>query len=53
MRKDLKMRYGHVKSQSEYINSRRNIVLRQHFAKKFVDVSETGCLIFNFDETAM
>ena len=47
------MRYSHIKSQAQYVNSKRNIILRQHFAKKFSDVLQTGCLILNFDETAL
>ena len=53
LKTDLDMRYRKVSNQMQYVNSDRNIILRQHFAKIYRKVISSGCLIINFDETAL
>ena len=51
MADDMDLVYRHVGSVASYVNSRKNIVLRQHFARHLaVNVFARGRVFVNFDE---
>ena len=51
MRTDLKMSYRRVKSVSWQANNNKNLILRQQFAKAFLDIDLEKKVILNVDET--
>ena len=51
MRKDLGMRYKKVKAISVHTNSPKNLVCRQQFALKFLELLMGNKVIINVDET--
>ena len=51
MREDLDMRYRKIKAVSVHGNSEKNRVLRQQFAKHYIEALSTGKIILNVDET--
>ena len=51
MRKDLKMRYKKIVPVSLHANSQKNLVCRQQFALKFLELLQSGKTILNIDET--
>ena len=51
MKNDLGMKYRKIKSISNQGNSPRNLVLRQQFALKYIQLMNEGKTIINVDET--
>ena len=51
MRDDLDMRYRKVMPVSIHANSPKNLVLRQQFALKYIELLFKGKIILNIDET--
>ena len=51
LRKDLGMRYKKVKAVSWTANSHRNLILRQQFALKFLEIDMEKKVVLNCDET--
>ena len=51
MRERLGMRYHSTKAISIHANSAKNLVLRQQFALKFIDLLVQNKIIINVDET--
>ena len=51
MKKDLGMKFKRIKSISNQGNSPRNLVLRQQFALKLIQLMTAGKTIINIDET--
>ena len=51
MREDLKMRYRKVVPVSVHGNSEKNLVLRQQFALKLIELLHQGKRLLNIDET--
>ena len=51
MREDLGMRYKKVKSVSIHANSPKNMVLRQQFALKYIELLRRGKTILCIDES--
>ena len=50
---DLQVVWKRVRPQSGYVNSRKNIVLRQAFAKVLIETMMAGKKLINFDETCI
>ncbi|MCS5543864.1 MAG: hypothetical protein NZ767_03560 [SAR86 cluster bacterium] len=51
MKKRLGMSYRKIKPMSLHANSQKNLVLRQQFALKLIDLMKKGKTILNIDET--
>ena len=51
MKKELDMRYKKVKPVSLHANSAKNLVLRQQFALKYIELLQAGKIFINVDET--
>ena len=51
MKEDLGMKYKRIKSISNQGNSPRNLVLRQQFSLKYINLLNQGKTIINVDET--
>ena len=51
MRVDMDLKYAPVRSRQEYVNSHKNILLRQHFAVALSRVMVPNVVFVNFDES--
>ena len=51
MRKDCELSYRKIKAISIHGNSARNLILRQQFAVKFLQLSNPNKVFLNVDET--
>ena len=51
MRNDMGMRYRKIVKASLRINSTRNLILRQEWAKRFIALWDSGKTFINIDET--